>query len=111
MVIVFIIFSRVLMVYLHIVVEFLCADMQAGLRYEDVTWRKKGMMPFWLDGVGGSSSTSNSKSPSHSPPCSRYHPYARKKHVYVTCSLKFYISLRLVLLYAGVVAIARLWVM
>lgn len=108
-----IMFSRVLMVSLHIVVEFLCADMLAGLRYEDVTWHKKGMMPFWLDGAGGSSSTSNSKSPSHSPPCSRYHPYARKKHVYVTCSLNFLYksAFCFALLSAGVVAIARLWVM
>lgn len=98
------------MVYFQIVVDIFCAVVIAELRYEDVTWHKKGMMPFWLDGAGGSASTSNSKSPSHSPPCSRYHPYARKKHVYVTCSLNFYLGQHLVLFCVGVVAIAGLWV-
>ncbi|XP_024386314.1 uncharacterized protein [Physcomitrium patens] len=39
------------------------------------------MMPSWLDGSRGSSSPSTSKSNHQSPPCARYHPYARKQQL------------------------------
>ncbi|CAM6099134.1 unnamed protein product [Calypogeia fissa] len=38
---------------------------------EEAIGQSKGMMPSWPDGATGSSSQ---------PSCSRYHPYARKKH-------------------------------
>ncbi|KAL2612392.1 hypothetical protein R1flu_024084 [Riccia fluitans] len=43
---------------------------------EEALRQAKGMMPSWPDGASGSSSASPSTSQS---PCSRYHPYARRR--------------------------------
>lgn len=59
-----------------------CIDVIAELRDKEATYCREGMMPSWLDGSRGPSSTATSKSTSHSPSCGRYHPYARKKQMY-----------------------------
>ncbi|KAL3683476.1 hypothetical protein R1sor_001498 [Riccia sorocarpa] len=43
---------------------------------EEAVRQAKGMMPSWPDGASGSSSAT----PSTSQSCSRYHPYARRRH-------------------------------